>query len=103
MIAAHITKKWKNLDHIITDITGTHFTCNNEFFDIEKNDTYNLLIERWKHILNDNRETVKIKGIFYMCMYFIRFVPFRMKQSEHHGIFALIMAIVWLTKLIKNK
>ena len=38
-------------------------------------------------------------GIFYMSNYFIRFIPFRLKVGKEHGIFAMIMAIVWLNKL----
>ena len=92
--------EWKNLDTIVNDVTGINFTCNDEFFNIKQDSIYNLMIEKWKLILHDNEETVRKKGIFYMCMYFIRFVPFRLKQSEEHGIFALIMAIVWLSKLL---
>jgi hypothetical protein len=39
-------------------------------------------------------------GIFYMANYFIRFIPFRLKVGKKHGIFAMIMAIVWLNKIV---
>ena len=35
-----------------------------------------------------------------MATYFIRFVQFRRKISEEHGIFAIIMAVVWLNKIL---
>ena len=77
--------------------------ANDNYFDIEKNSVYEIVENRWARILNDDGNTIKTKGIFYMCMWFIRFVPFRMKQSEGHGIFALIMAIVWLSKITGDK
>jgi hypothetical protein len=40
------------------------------------------------------------KGIFFMSTYFIRFVQFRRKISDDHGIFAIIMAVVWLNNIL---
>lgn len=94
---------WKNIEMNVGTLTGNRFTCNDNYFDIEKNSVYEIVENRWSRILNDDGNTIKTKGIFYMCMWFIRFVPFRMKQSEDHGIFALIMAIVWLSKITGDK
>jgi len=91
--------EWKNIKMDIK-IEGNTYVCNSDYFDIKQDSIYEVTIKEWSHILNDDNETIKTKGIFYMCMWFIRFVPFRIKQSENHGIFALIMAIIWLSKLI---
>ena len=66
-----------------------------------------MVLSNWQKILNDDNQTVICKAVFYMSMYFIRFVPFRLKISKEHGIFALLMATVWLNnineRLIKNE
>jgi hypothetical protein len=95
--------EWKNADVKIS-IDGSDYRCTDKYFDldIENNLTKNI-ISHWSSILKDDKNTIINKGIFYMCMYFIRFVPFRMKVSKDHGVFALLMAIVWLNKLIKNE
>ena len=38
-----------------------------------------------------------------MALYFIRFVPFRLEISKEHGMFALVMAIVWLNRVLKEQ
>jgi ribonucleotide monophosphatase NagD (HAD superfamily) len=91
--------EWKNLTNVVTDMTGNSFKCVNEYFEYDHDNIHKLVFKKWTQILNNNYNVTKNKGIFYMCMYFIRFVPFRLKQSEEHGIFALIMAIVWLSKI----
>ena len=92
--------EWKNIE-INIKIEGNSYQCNGGYFNIKEDNLYKIIIKEWSNILKDDDETIKTKGIFYMCMWFIRFVPFRMKQSRDHGIFALIMAIVWLTKINK--
>ena len=54
----------------------------------------NFLQDVWPFDGDCSRE-----AIFYMCTYFIRFVPFRMSKGFDHGLFALIMAVVWMNKL----
>jgi len=95
--------EWKNIDINISK-NDDQFECIDKYFKLDlDNQLTNDIISQWSVILNDDRDTVINKGIFYMSMYFIRFVPFRMKVSSDHGIFALLMAIVWLNKLIKNE
>jgi len=95
--------EWKNIDINISK-NDDQFECIDKYFKLDlDNRLTNDIISQWSVILNDDRDTVINKGIFYMSMYFIRFVPFRMKVSSDHGIFALLMAIVWLNKLIKNE
>ena len=97
--------EWKDIDDIFKGVSEDrkNFKCNGDYFEIKENSVYEIVMNRWSHILSDDKQTIRTKGIFYMCMYFIRFVPFRMKQSEGHGIFALIMAIVWLSKITGEK
>ena len=51
------------------------------------------------NIYEDTYFNIQKKGIFYMCTYFFRFVPFMYLKSNNHAIFAIILAIVWLNKL----
>lgn len=95
--------KWKNINIEIEEVDG-HYKCIDEYFKLSADNSFiKNIIKQWSLILNDDESTVINKGIFYMCMYFIRFVPFRMKVSKEHGMFALLMAIVWLNKLSKDE
>lgn len=98
-------KDWKDLEDIVYDINldNKEFNCDNRFFEIPNTPLIEKALSQWGSILHEDKDTTYNKGIFYMSMYFIRFVPFRLKQSENHGIFALIMAIVWLSKLLNKK
>ena len=95
---------WKNIDAPIDsiDIDAKSIECDGRYFDLPDNEVIRYSIQQWSAILNDSPQTVVDKGIFYMCMYFIRFVPFRMKISNQHGIFALVMAVVWLSRLLSR-
>jgi len=99
---------WKNLKNAIFEIDdeGHSISCESEYF-YEDSSVLNIfpscIFEKWKSILLEDDITVASKSIFYMCLYFIRFIPFRMQVSRDHGIFAMIMAIVWLSKLLENR
>ena len=95
--------EWKNLDNIIHQINSNTITCNGDYFRLIEDPVCSGVIQKWMLILNEDYETIKRKGIFYMCLYFIRFVPFRMKLGEEHGVFALVMAIVWLSKILTQE
>ena len=96
--------EWKNLDLKVEYKNNLEFSCIDNYFNLDiESKLVKHIINQWSLILNDDKSTVKDKGIFYMSMYFIRFVPFRMKISKDHGIFALLMAVVWLNKLINNE
>jgi len=86
-------KEWNNHD-ISVEYTQGKFTCDADWFMPNKDDE-KFLIELWGE---DPKMTLQ-KAIFYMSTYFIRFTPFRLKKGMNHGIFALIMAVVWLNKL----
>ena len=94
---------WKKSNNLIHGITDNGFNCENKFFKLIDNHKTKSLFSVWGDILNKDIETVKRKAIFYMSTYFIRFVPFRMQESRDHGIFALLMAIVWLSKLLNGE
>ncbi len=95
---------WSNMDNIISDWNNKTNTISviNDFFD--ETQDIDFLIKIWEKILYNTNNSekyniIKNKGIFYMSMYLIRFIPFRLNISLEHGIFALIMAIVWLSKI----
>jgi molybdopterin-guanine dinucleotide biosynthesis protein A len=86
-------KEWNNHDINIRYERGK-FICDGQWFEPTKEDQ-EFLVNVWK----GNSDMTLEKAIFYMSTYFIRFTPFRLKKGMNHGIFALIMAVVWLNKL----
>ena len=95
---------WKNLDgEQISQYDGNGFKVESRFFEIEESELLSELFAKWSKVLTDPVDIVRKKSFFYMSMYFIRFVPFRMNVHINHGVFALIMATVWLNKLIGDK
>ena len=95
-------KEWRDRFDVISDVNDDKktITCIEDYFSYCESDVDETL-SKWRDILKDNKEGVALKGIFYMATYFIRFVPFRMNVSRYHGIFALVMAIVWISKIKK--
>jgi len=84
--------EWKEVEPEISYENG-EFKCDSSWFDFSEEDM-NFLQDVWPFDGDCSRE-----AIFYMCTYFIRFVPFRMSKGFDHGLFALIMAVVWMNKL----
>ena len=81
-----------------------HFSAIEKYFSSKyENEVEKMLISSWSKILDEPRDVTIKKCCFFMATYFIRFVPFRLQVSKKHGVFALLMAIVWLNKLIKEK
>ena len=95
---------WSNDNELIKEIDDNErrVSLKEEYFSRDLTEIQ-YLFDSWGKVLKEDRETIYRKGVFYMCMYFIRFVPFRIAVSREHGIFALIMAIRWLHKLLKEK
>lgn len=98
---------WKNVDgdELVKDYNAKHksFGVMPKFFEASGTLLENALFESWQTILEGSKQEVKNKAVFYMSTYFIRFVPFRIQLGKKHGIFALLMATVWLNKLIGEK
>tara|TARA_R110002012_G_scaffold211146_1_gene381940 strand:+ start:17241 stop:19268 length:2028 start_codon:yes stop_codon:yes gene_type:complete len=94
--------EWKDRENLFTDMSINNTVCVNEYFDY---DDYfvDSILEQWSKVLTDDPQTTKMKGAFYMSMYFIRFIPFRMQVSREHGLFALLMSIVWLNKVLEEQ
>ena len=94
--------EWKDREDLFTDMSINNTICVNEYFDY---DDYfvDSILEQWSKVLTDDPQTTKMKGAFYMSMYFIRFIPFRMQVSREHGLFALLMSIVWLNKVLEEQ
>jgi aminoglycoside phosphotransferase (APT) family kinase protein len=88
---------WNSIENPV-DYSNNELKCTTEFFDVSNDEVYKEIEFIWKNILS--KKCVYDNAIFYMCCYFIRFVPFRMQINKSHGYFALIMAIVWLNKLL---
>ena len=95
--------QWKSHQHLNYKYEDGKFQCIDEFFQPNEDEAYRLLIESWKNILKKREKIVYNKAIFYMSTYLIRFVPFRMQISRDHGMFALLMSVVWLNKLIQGR
>jgi len=96
---------WKNMDsnQLVSNfnIKEKSFDANASFFDISEAVMPSNLIQYWQPILMQSEDIIRKKIYFYMSTYFIRFVPFRMQIDKDHGVFALLMATVWLNKLLK--
>jgi len=93
-------ESWSKIDNVIINKEINNLTCISEFFYY---DDYAIkdIIEIFKKILSNADATfIKKAGIFYMAMYFIRFVPFRLLVSKEHGDYAIIMATIWLNKIL---
>ncbi len=92
---------WKNIPSPITFESKDEIRCVEGFFDVIQTPVNKELIAQWSLILNKPEDDIMRTGIFYMCTFFIRFIPFRQQISRDHGLFALILSIVWLNKLLK--
>lgn len=99
--------QWKEADGNLLikeiDLNTGYFMAIEEYFNSNfKTSMEETLISSWSNILGEPEDKIIKKCCFYMATYFIRFVPFRLQLSKKHGIFALLMAAVWLNKLIKE-
>lgn len=90
---------WNKMKKIVIESKNS-FRCVDYFFELSYQDFFESALNTWSEIIE--KEEVKSNAIFYMCCYFIRFVPFRMQISKEHGIFALLMSTVWMNKLIEE-
>ena len=91
---------WSQLANPILSINGNSFECVDNFFDLPKDNVFNSISSDWEIVLQ--KENILSNAIFYMCLYFIRFVPFRMNISNEHGYFSLLMCTVWMNKIIED-
>jgi molybdopterin-guanine dinucleotide biosynthesis protein A len=90
---------WSKMEQVMINDDIHHLQCIGDFFDYHDGDI-SFLIDIFKQIFKiEDGDFLTKAGIFYMSNYFIRFIPFRLKVGKKHGIFAMIMAIVWLNKL----
>jgi len=97
-------KQWNNLETVIfnKECGDKGISCIDDFFTCDEF-KYQSICEKYGGLMNENNwKNVFRKGIFYMAMYFIRFVPFRKQVSDDHAVFALIMAVNWLN-FLKNE
>ena len=95
--------QWNKSDDLVKtiDVENKSFKCDNRFFDYERDPLVTTLFNIWQDILDTDNSVVVKKSFFYMSTYFIRFVPFRMQLGKNAGIFALLMATVWLNKTLE--
>lgn len=89
--------EWSNLENVIYNLDNLE--CLDKFFDFNYNDI-EFITKKYSNIIEFSEDEILTRGIFYMTTYLIRFVQFRRLISNEHGIFAIIMAIVWLNKLL---
>jgi hypothetical protein len=55
---------------------------------------------RWSTILGCSQDAVDMKGGFYLGLHLVRMVPFRMKTSMDHAVYALATALVQMQAAI---
>lgn len=51
---------------------------------------------RWSRILGCPEDVVEMKGGFYLGLHLVRMVPFRLKTSVDHALYALATGLMWL-------
>lgn len=93
-------EEWSKIEKVVIQDDIDKLTCNGNYFDFDKTDTKFVTDIFEKIFTTNDAEFINRSGIFYMANYFIRFIPFRLKVGKDHGIFAMIMAVVWLNKLV---
>jgi molybdopterin-guanine dinucleotide biosynthesis protein A len=96
-------ESWSKIETVIFNRDIHNLTCVDTFFSYD-NDRISFILDIFKEILEipegmETAKTITNLGIFYMATYFIRFVPFRLLVSKDHGVFALIMAVVWFNHI----
>lgn len=92
-------KEWNVLETVVYDEKINDLKCVDKYF-ICKYEQYKTLCDLFGKIMEiEDTKLIFNKGIFFMATYFIRFVQFRRKISKQHGIYAIIMAVVWLNNI----
>ena len=94
---------WKDMEDIVQliDDNKKEIRCCGDYFEYDNYEC--TILDKWSKILKEDRDNTFTKGAFYMSMYFIRFVPFRLELNRNHGIFALVMSIVWLNTVYRRQ
>jgi thiamine kinase-like enzyme len=91
---------WSKIESVLINDDISNLKCIDDYFDYDIDDV-KFVVNIFGKIFNSNDDDFIIRaGIFYMANYFIRFIPFRLKVGRNHGVFAMIMAIVWLNKIV---
>jgi molybdopterin-guanine dinucleotide biosynthesis protein A len=91
---------WSKVENVLLNDDINNLKCIDEYFNYNINDIQ-FVVDIFNKIFGlSNDEYIVKSGIFYMANYFIRFIPFRLKVGRNHGVFAMIMAIVWLNKIV---
>jgi thiamine kinase-like enzyme/molybdopterin-guanine dinucleotide biosynthesis protein A len=92
-------KDWNSLQNVIFSASEGKIECPSDFFSCDPSN-FQSICSKYSDLMGEsNWKKVFRKGIFYMAMYFIRFVPFRKQVSDDHAVFALVMAVKWLNFL----
>lgn len=93
-------KEWNIIENVIINKDINDLSCIDEYFNYDYEE-YKPICELFAKIMEvEDIQTIFNKGIFFMSTYFIRFVQFRRKISDDHGLFAIIMSIVWLNNIL---
>ena len=94
--------EWNCIENIIYNKNINELSCEDKYFNCNFEEV-EYICNKFSKIMEVN--DIKIiykKGIFYMATYFIRFVQFRKQISNEHGIYAIIMAIVWMNNILNE-
>ena len=95
--------EWHNIENIIHNKSIYDLQCEDKYFTPNYIDVEYIcsVFSKINGLNNTNSFTnIYKKGIFFMTTYFIRFVQFRRQVSIEHGIYAVIMATVWLNNIL---
>jgi hypothetical protein len=61
-----------------------------------------VIQRRWSAILDCPDDVVDMKGQFYLGLHLVRMVPFRLKTSVDHALYALSTGLVFLSRAIET-
>jgi hypothetical protein len=61
-------------------------------------DLVDAIRTRWSKILECSQDAVESRAGFYLGLHLVRMVPFRMKMSMDHALYALSTGLVWLNR-----
>ena len=94
--------KWNNIQNIIYNKNIDELYCEDEYFKYNFEDVEYICNKFSKIMEVNDLKLIYKKGIFYMATYFIRFVQFRKQINNDHGIYAIIMATVWMNYILNE-
>ncbi len=94
-------ESWWQADKTLCDVPAPGRITLNFMPAAPERELGDALNRRWSTILGCSRDAVEIKGRFYLGLHLVRMVPFRMRTSMDHALYALATALTWLNGAVE--